>query len=226
MDFIGGFQKVSDYKSIFVIVDRFSKYAVFIPASETCPVEEEARLFFNNVVRYFGLPKDIISTRDARFTGKFWVELFKLLGSELKFSTTNHPQTDGQTERVNGLLEEYLRHFVTASQKNWVDLLDAAQFCYNLHRSSSIGVSLFELATRLQPRVALEVAKHKVGQISPATHRLARNRHETLEEARESCHEDEKYANRNRRPLKFQVGDHVLLKLMPQSWKKVSSKAR
>ena len=118
MDFISGFPKVSDYKSILVVVDRFSKYAVFIPAPDACPAKVAAILFFSNVVKYFGLPKDIISDRDARFTGKFWVELFKLLGSELKFSTANHPQTDGQTERVNALLEEYLRHFVTASQKN------------------------------------------------------------------------------------------------------------
>ena len=70
------------------------------------------------MVKHFGLPKDIISDRDARFTGRFWVELFKLLGSELKFSTANHPQTDGQTEIINGHLEEYLRHYVTATQKN------------------------------------------------------------------------------------------------------------
>ena len=77
------------------------------------------------------------------------MELFKLLGSELKFSTTNHPQTYGHTERVNALLEKYLRHFVTASQKNWVDLLEAAQFCYNIHRSSLTRVSPFELAIGL-----------------------------------------------------------------------------
>ena len=171
MHFISGFPKVSDYKSIFVIVDRFSKYAVFIPAPDACPAEVAAKLFFSKVVKYFGLPKDIISDRDARFIGKFWVELFKLLGSELKFSTANHPQTDGQTERVNALLEEYLRHFVTASQKNWVDLLDAAQFCYNIHRSSSTGVSPFELTTGIQPRVPLEVAKHNIGQIGEVSAR-------------------------------------------------------
>ena len=59
-----------------------------------------------------------MSDRDARFTGRFWVELFKLLDSELKFSTANHPQTDNQTERMNAFLEEYLRHYVTATQKN------------------------------------------------------------------------------------------------------------
>ena len=68
------------------------------------------------------------------------------MGSELKFSTANHPQTDEQTERINALLEEYLRHYVTATQKNWVDLMDTAQLYYNLQRSSTIGMSPFELA--------------------------------------------------------------------------------
>ena len=100
-----------------------------------------------------------MSDRDARFTGRFWVELFKLLDSELKFSTANHPQTDNQTERMNAMLEEYLRHYVTAKQKNWVDLLDTTQLCYNLHRSSSTGISHFKLAMGWQPRTPLDVAK-------------------------------------------------------------------
>ena len=97
MDFIGRFPMVHEFKSVFVIVDRFSKYAVFVPALDTCPTKEAARLFFNNVVKYFRLLKNIVNDRNARFTGKFWVELFKLLSSELKFSMENHPQTDGQT---------------------------------------------------------------------------------------------------------------------------------
>ena len=137
MDFITGFPTVRDFKSVFIVVDRFSKYAVFLLAPDACPVEEAARLFFSNVVKHFGLPKDIVSDRDARFIGRFWVELFKLLGSELKFSTANHPQTDGQTKRINALLEEYLRHYVIATQKNSVDLMDTAQLCYNLQRKLS-----------------------------------------------------------------------------------------
>ena len=100
------------------MVDRFLKYLVFMAAPEACPAKEVVNFFFIHVVKHFGLPKDIISDRDARFTWRFWVELFKLLGLELKFSTANHPQTDGQTERINALLEEYLRHYVTTTQKN------------------------------------------------------------------------------------------------------------
>ena len=175
MDFITGFPKFHDFKSIFVVVDRFSKYAMFIPAPDACPAEEAAKLFFNNVVKHFGLPKDIVSDRDAQFTGWFWVELFKLFGSELKFSTTNHPQTDGQTEMINALLEEYLRHYVTTTQKNWVDLLDTAQLCYNLQRSSATGMSPFELTIGVQPRMPLEVAKQKVGRSSPAAYKMTQS---------------------------------------------------
>lgn len=228
MDFISGFPKVDACKSIMVVVDRFSKYAVFIPASHACPADEAARLFFKHVVKYWGLPEDIISDRDTRFTGRFWTALFELLGSDLKFSTANHPQTDGQTERVNALLEEYLRHYATASQSNWVELLDTAQFCYNLHRSSSTGKSPFELATGQQPLMPHEVAKTKSQGKCPAAYRYARSQQELIDEAKDSLSKAirkmKKYADQGRRPREFSVGDKVLLKLPPQVWKRISAK--
>ena len=130
---------------IFVVVDRYSKYATFIPTPKECTAEQAARLFLKHVVKYWGVPKSIISDRDTRFTGKFWTELFKLLGTELKFSTSFHPQTDGQTERANALLELYLRHYVSANQRDWAKLLDVAQFSYNLKKSESTGWSPFEI---------------------------------------------------------------------------------
>ena len=107
-----------------VVVDRFSKYSVFIAAPKLCSSEVVAELFYKHVVKYFGVPTGIVSDRDTRFTGRFWTTLFNMMGTDLKFSTVNHPQTDQQTERINHLLEEYLRHYVTASQRNWVTLLD------------------------------------------------------------------------------------------------------
>ena len=132
MDFIVGFPKVDGMNTIMVVVDRFTKYAVFVAAPTVCTAEVAAELFYRNVVKYFGVPSNIISDRDVRFTGRFWTTLFNMMGTRLKFSTANHPQTDGQTERINALLEEYLRHYVTAMQRNWLELLDSAQFCYNL----------------------------------------------------------------------------------------------
>jgi len=132
-------------------VDRFSKYATFIASPQYILAEELARLFFSHVVKYWGQPKDIVSDRGSCFTSNFWTQLFKCLGSKLSHSSSFHPQSDGQTERFNGMLEEYLRHFVTGSQKNWVKLLDAAQLCFNSQKSSSTNKSAFEIVTGQQP---------------------------------------------------------------------------
>ncbi|KAL0343423.1 UNVERIFIED_CONTAM: Transposon Tf2-11 polyprotein [Sesamum angustifolium] len=105
--------------------------------------EGTAHLFFKHVVKYWGLPKDIVSDRDSRFTGVFWTELFRLLGSTLSMSSSYHPQSDGQTERFNSMLEEYLRHFVRGTQKDWVKLLDVAQLCFNAQKSSSTNKKRF-----------------------------------------------------------------------------------
>ncbi|KAE8691860.1 Detected protein of unknown function [Hibiscus syriacus] len=132
LDFISALPKSEGYGSIMVVVDQFSKYWTFIPCPKDCTTEEAARAFFKNVVKHWGLPRSIISDRDPRFIGCLWTELFKLLCTELNFSTSFHPQTDEQTERVNTLLECYLRHFMSANQQDWAKLLDVAQFSYNL----------------------------------------------------------------------------------------------
>ncbi|KAL0402126.1 UNVERIFIED_CONTAM: Transposon Tf2-11 polyprotein [Sesamum latifolium] len=106
MDYISGLPKVGDLGSIIVVVDRLSKYATFITAPKHVTTEGMAHLFFKHIVKYWGLSKDIVSDRDSRFTGVFWTELFKILGSKLSMSTSYHPQFDGQTERFNSMLEE------------------------------------------------------------------------------------------------------------------------
>ncbi|KAL0305331.1 UNVERIFIED_CONTAM: hypothetical protein Sangu_3037700 [Sesamum angustifolium] len=117
MDFISGFPKVNGMASVLVVVDRFSKNGIFIAAAHACLAETTTELFFKNITNYFGVPQDTVSDWDARFTRRFWTTLFNMMGKELKFSTAHHPQTDGQTERVNALVD-YLRHYVSASQQN------------------------------------------------------------------------------------------------------------
>ena len=95
MDFISGFLKVDSMIAILVMVDRFLKYTVFIPVLAICTAEVAAVLFFRYLVKHFGLLEDIVSDRDARFTGRFWTALFDLMGMKLKFSTSHHPQIDG-----------------------------------------------------------------------------------------------------------------------------------
>ncbi|RVW63223.1 Transposon Tf2-2 polyprotein [Vitis vinifera] len=222
MDFIIGLPKSEDSSSIIVVVDRFSKYATFIAAPTDCTAEETARLFLKHVVKYWGLPKFIINDRDPRFTGKFWTELFKLMGSELHFSTSFHPQTDRQTKRVNALLELYLRHFVSANQKDWAKLLDIAQFSYNLQRSEATNKSPFELATGQQPLTPHTLTIGYTGR-SPAAFKFAKGWHEQADIAcsylDKAAKKMKKWADKNRRYTEYKVGDMVLVKLLPQQFK-------
>ncbi|KAK3013710.1 hypothetical protein RJ639_009801 [Escallonia herrerae] len=179
-------------------------------------------VILKNVVKYWGLPKVIVSDRDPRFTGKFWMELFKLLGSELHFSTSFHPQTDGQTERVNALLECYLRHFVSANQTDWARLFDVAQFSYNLMRSEATNQSPFEIGIGQQPLTPLTLAGDYKGR-SPLAAQVARSWNEQADVARsyldKAGRKMKKWADKRRRTKEYNLGDMVMLKLLPQQFK-------
>ncbi|GKV30882.1 hypothetical protein SLEP1_g39653 [Rubroshorea leprosula] len=181
-----------------------------------------ARLFFKHVVKYWGLPRIIISDRDPRFTGKFWRELFKLMGSDLHFSPSFHPQTDGQTERVNALLELYLRHFVSANQHDWAKLLDVAQFSFNLQRREATQQSPFKIVTGQQPLPPHYVTRGYTG-ASPAAYNWAKDWQEQVDVAKvyldKASKKMKKWADKERRPLEFQVGDLVMVKLPAQQFK-------
>ncbi|KAL5550084.1 hypothetical protein UlMin_000260 [Ulmus minor] len=110
MDFIVGLPKTTkNHDAIWVIVDRLTKSAHFLPIKMTSSLEQLAELYVQEIVRLHGVPKSIISDRDARFTSKFWKGVQQAMGTKLKFSTAFHPQTDGQTERNNQILEDMLR---------------------------------------------------------------------------------------------------------------------
>ena len=133
------------YDAIFVVVDKLFKRAHFIPTHTSATAPETAKLFFNVIFKDHGLPRTIISDRDAKFTSKFWQQLFKELGTTLSMSTSFHPQTDGQTERTNRTLEEMLRAYVNYKQDNWDEYLPLAEFAYNNSKQASTGFTPFEL---------------------------------------------------------------------------------
>ncbi|KAH9723181.1 Endonuclease [Citrus sinensis] len=222
MDFITSLPKSEGCGSIMVVVDRYSKYATFIAAPVNCKVDEAARLFVKHIVKFWGVPKSIVSDRDPQFTGRFWTELFKMLGTDLKFSTSFHPQTDGQTERINGLLEMYLRHYVSAHQRDWAKLLDIAQFSYNLQRSEATGKSPFEIIMGFQPMTPNAIASTYGGK-SPAAHKLAREWHEEADITRayldKAARKMKKWADTRRRHVEYKEGDQVMIKLLPQQFK-------
>lgn len=181
-----------------------------------------SHLFFNNVVRLWGVPLSTISDRDPRFTSKFWTELFKFIGTRLLMSMSYHPQIDWQTKRVNALLEDYLRHIVSGDQKNWTMLLEIAQFSYNLQKSGLCQYSPFELATGQQTltlhtllsgyhgsyATTVDMVKRWKDQVDSARYHL------TLAGDRM-----EKIVNHIRRELEFSIGDKVLLRMNPDQFK-------
>ncbi|KAK3040020.1 hypothetical protein RJ639_027331 [Escallonia herrerae] len=174
------------------------------------------------VVKYWGMPQDIVSDRDSRFTGNFWIELFKLFGSQLSMSSSYHPESDGQTERFNSMLEEYLRHFVSATQKNWVKLLDVAQLCFNSRKSSSTGKSAFEIVNGQQPLLPHTVNVPNAEK-SPRAISFSEEWRQNIDLAHsyleKAARRMKKHADKNRISQEFNVGDKVMVKLLPQDRK-------
>src|SRR5271170_5440136 len=121
----------NNFDTIVVFIDRFTKKAIFCAANTSISAPEVAKIFFNNVFRYHGLPKIIISDRDTKFTSYFWKTLFVQLEIKVSMSTAFHPQTDGQTERMNRTLEEMLKAYSTYNQDQWDKYLPVAEFAYN-----------------------------------------------------------------------------------------------
>jgi hypothetical protein len=139
-----------------VIVDRFSKMTIFIACKTTIDAPKVAELYFNEVVRHHGLPSTIVSDRDTKFLSKFWTELWKKLKTDLKFSSTFHPQTDGQTEVVNRSLGNMLRAQVTAFGM-WDTLLPKIEFEYNCSVNRSAGFAPFKIVYGYIPRGPLDI---------------------------------------------------------------------
>jgi transposase InsO family protein len=128
MDFISKLPQCKNHDTILVVVDRFTKMAHFIPCNEKCYSAERAKLILSNVIKFHGIPDDIISDRGPQFVSKFWKSLLTKLKVKRKLSTARHSETDGHTERVNQILEQYLRCYINILRNDWVDFLPLAEF--------------------------------------------------------------------------------------------------
>ena len=218
MDFITSLPESQGYDAIFVMVDRFSKLAHMVPTVGTATALETAKLFLNAWWKHHGLPKVIVSDRDPKFTSAFWRHFFRKVGTKLTFSTAFHPQTDGQTERVNGVLNQYLRNFVSADQRDWADYVSLAEFSYNAATHSATKQSPFKVAYGVDPLqptdLALEGA-HSTLEFNQDGEDLAKKREQVLEKTKllleKAQKRYEKQVNAGRREVEYEVGQKVLL---------------
>ncbi len=145
MDFMVSLPPSRGFHAIMVVVDRFYKMAHFIPTKDEAMTQKTGRLFFTDVFKHHGFPKDIVSDRDQKFTIKLWPALWKRMRSELKINTSFCSQTDGQIERVNLVIQQFLKNYVTVDQQDWVDHFELAEFCYNNSEHSATGSTPFQM---------------------------------------------------------------------------------
>jgi hypothetical protein len=152
MDFIEGLPKSRKYDSILVVIDKFSKYAHFLRLTHPYGATTVAQVFFDQVYKLHGLPTEIITDRDRIFTSTFGQTLFHLAETTLNMSSSYHPQTDGQSEKLNQCLETYLRCKTHACPAKWANWLSLAEFWYNTNYNFSHGKTPFEVLYGYPPR--------------------------------------------------------------------------
>ncbi|KAA0041720.1 pol protein [Cucumis melo var. makuwa] len=196
MDFITGLPRtLRGFTVIWVVVDRLTKSAHFVPGKSTYTASKWAQLYMSEIVRLHGVPVSIVSDRDARFTSKFWKGLQTAMSTRLDFSTAFHPQTDGQTERLNQVLKDMLQACALKFPGSWDSHLHLMEFAYNNSFQGEVGEQ------RLK---GLE---------------LAQSTNEAIQKIRSRMHtaqsRQKSYAYVRRKDLEFDVGDKVFLKVAP-----------
>ena len=203
--------------SIWVVVDRMSKMVHLVAIKKTATAEDVAEAYEKNIFRLHGIPESIISDRDVRFTSRFWQEMNARFQTKLLMSTKGHPETDGQTENANGVLEDTLRHFVGSYQNDWEDKLAVIEFAMNNSWNSSWNSSIQNTPFMLNygqnpddPTIAW------LRKRNPAVNKFVGRWSEQLKDAKQCLKAAQErmktYADKHRRESPdYQPGDEVLL---------------
>jgi hypothetical protein len=224
IDFITKLSRTErQHDSIMVVVDKLKKDAHFVPVKMTHTTTNIAEIYMREIDRLHGIPKAIVSDRETKFTSNLWRGLFKGFGTNLNFSTTYHPQSDGKTERVNQVIEDMLRMYVMDKPSKWEDYLHLVEFSYNNGYQNSLKMTPFEALYGRKcntpvswdnptNRVVLRIEFLK--DMEDQMVRIKKN----LKAAQDR---QKIYADKNKTTREFKVGEHVLLKVKP---KKISLK--
>ena len=213
MDFVLGLPRSRNGRdSIFMVVDRFSKMAHFISCHKTDDATHIADLFFREIVQLHRVPRSIVSDRDVKFFSYFWKVLWGKLGTKLLFSTTCHPQTDGQTEVVNRTLSTLLCTIIQKNLKIWEDCLPFIEFTYNRSVHSTTNFSPFEIVYGFNLLTLLDLLPLLVNEMTNLDGQkkaeMVKKLHESVRQHIEK--KNEQYvtkANKGRRQVLFEPGD-------------------
>lgn len=216
MDFIAVLPNTSrHHDSIWVIVDRLTKTAHFLPVHTTHRTEKYAEICIDQIIRLHGIPRTIVSDRGAPFVARFWEQLQESLGTHVIRSSAYHPQTNGQTERVNQILEDMLRACVLHYGKDWDKCLSLAEFSYNNSYQSSLKMAPFEALYGRRCRTPLNWSQAGEREIfGPDLVLEAEEKVRVIKKNLEAAQARQKsYHDKRKKPLQFEVGDHVYLKV-------------
>ncbi|GJZ86746.1 putative reverse transcriptase domain, ribonuclease H-like domain, aspartic peptidase domain protein [Tanacetum coccineum] len=222
MDFVTKLPKSSQgYDTIWVIVDRLTKSAIFTPMRETDPMDKLARMYLKEVVTRHGIPLSIICDRDPRFAFKFSRVTSNALGTIWIRETAYHPQIDGQSERTIQTLEDMLRACAINFGKGWVNHLPLVEFSYNNSYHASIKAAPFEALYLLDKLPFTLSYWTEVGEAQILGPELIQETTEKIIQIKQRMQaardRQKSYADLKRKPMEFQVGDKVMLKVLP--WK-------
>lgn len=232
MDFVTGLPaskyKGVVYDAILVIVDRFTKMVRYLPVNTTIDAATLAEVFHSEIVCRYGMPNGIVSDRGSVFTSAFWSAVCFHSKIKRRLSTAFHPQTDGQTERQNQVLEHYLRVFANDKQTTWAKQLPMAEFAYMNSWHSSIGTTPFFLMYGYHPEIRWEIEDDSPEGRVPAANdkvkKLQASRDEAAQRLRRAADAQSKYYNKSHQPQSYKVGDLVMLATKNLKQKRPSKK--
>ncbi|KAL2226202.1 UNVERIFIED_CONTAM: Transposon Tf2-12 polyprotein [Sesamum indicum] len=218
MDFVVGLPRTfKKHDAIWVIVDRLTKSAHFLPVRITDSLDKLAGLYISEIVRLHGIPISIVSDRDPRFTSRFWESLQRALGTKLHFSTAFHPQTDGQSERTIQTLEDMMRACTMEFKGNWDDHLPLMEFAYNNSFHSSIGMAPYEALYGRRCRSPICWDIEGLRQLEgPELVQETVEKVQVVKKCLKAAQDRQKsYVDQHRREIEYEVGDKVFLKISP-----------